>query len=475
MRTRQVRWYEGMLVLPHHFQAAEDNYVDWISSADSWLHPFNHGLRSVEVNRDALSNYEVRITHLEARLRDGTILSVPENAKLQELNVQSNFESSESVYIHLMLPRVAGGRSNTASRQGDGADEYRFLVDTLTREDLNVGSNSREIETHCFNLSLRAQADLEPPRGFDSLPLFRLRRSRQPGAVPELDPDYIPPVLSIDAWPRLRDDILLSISSQIGSFLRAQADALNTQGGWAEGHLPQVHAALLRMSAANASYPVLLQLFQSRGIHPFTAYIELCRLVGQLSIGRGDWQPPRLPLYDHDDLATMFKSVRAEVETMLGAANIAEVLRFPFADVGEWIEIPLNPEWMGENNVFFIGIHSMIEPPDLERLFAQGHLDWKLGASRVVTQIYQNAESGLQVERVTSPQTSLPSLKNMTYFRIDNSGPYWRQLMEAPTLAIKVNDRFLEHIESDSNRVMVTDEQGRKNEISFELFVVKNG
>ncbi len=475
MRTQQIRWYEGMLVLPHHFQAAEDNYMDSMSTADAWLTPFNHGLRSIEVNREALANYEVRITRLEARLRDGTIISVPGNSRLRSINVQAAFETHDLVYVHLLLPHLVPGRSNSANRPGEDAEEYRYVVESTDHEDINEGSNSREVVTHAFNLSLRATTDTIPPAGFESIPLFRLRRSRQPGAVPELDPDYIPPLLCIDAWPALRDTVLLSISSQIGSFIRAQADALNTQGGWSEAHLPQVHAALMRMAGANASYPVLLQLFQSPGIHPFAAYTELCRLVGQLSIVRPDWQPPQLPLYDHDNLAEVFSKVRVEIETIVRQADIAEVLRYPFQDVGDWMEIRISPDWFQEGCHFFIGIRSDLEPPEVERLFERSHLDWKLGSSKTVTQIYQNAESGLAVERVTAEDSTLPQLKNMTYFRIEGSGPYWHQLVESPTLAIKVNDRYLEHIESQSNRVIVHDEKGDRNEVSFDLFVVKNG
>ena len=50
---------------------------------------------------------------------------------------------------------------------------------------------------------------------------------------------------------------------------------------------------------------VVVILAFSRGIHPHTAYFELVKIVGQLSIFDPSRRPPEIPRYDHDDLGTL--------------------------------------------------------------------------------------------------------------------------------------------------------------------------
>ncbi|MCA9116593.1 MAG: type VI secretion system baseplate subunit TssK [Planctomycetaceae bacterium] len=489
MRTRQVRWFEGMLVLPHHFQSAEQNMHDWIATSQDWLSQYSYGLWSMDLNRAALQNYEVRIPRLEARLRDGTLISVPENGQLRTLDVRAAFETSEQVYIYLLLPQVVQGRANSMSLQNGSASgnsangaatnghasEYRYLATTEAREEINSGGNSRDVDTQFFNVQLRAQPELESPGGYESLPLLRLRRSRQPGAVPEPDPGYVPPLLACGASDHLMQDVLLAVCSQLGSYIRTTAESLQTLGGWEEASLPQVHRTIMQLHAANSSYPALLQMVQTRGLRPLNAYIELCRLIGQLSIGRQDWQPPRLPMYDHDDLGGVFAKLQSEINSIFHAeGSQARILRFPFTGTGQWMEVPLQPEWFEGGHEFFIGIRSELPVDALERLFAESHLDWKLGSSRTISQIFQNAEAGLSISRLTGGSATLPQLKDLTYFQIDTSGPYWQQLVSAPALAVQVNERFLDRDSTGTNVLHVVDQQRNLYELTFDLFVLKH-
>ena len=476
MRTRQVRWFEGMLVLPHHFQAAEDNLRDWLATSVEWVKAYSYGIRLLDVNQPALANYEIRIPHVQARMKDGTMISVPENGQLPVLDVRSKFERDSELFILLLLPHIVPGRPNSSHGRADNNQEHRFLIATERHEELNSGDNNREIDTHYLNVQLKAQSSLETPAGYESLPLMKLRRSGQPGAVPEIDPSYIPPLLTCEYCAPLQQNILLAICSQLGSYVKTTAESLNTLGGWAESNSPQVHRAILQLSAANSSYPFLLQLFQTKGLHPHQAYCELCRLVGQLSIVRSDWQPPKLPIYDHDDLGGIFVTIQKEIEAIFQAdASTTQVLRFPFVGIEMWSEVNLERDWLVEGTEFYIGIQSEVPAEALERLFAKSHLDWKLGSSGKISQIYTNAESGLRVQRFVEQSATLPMLKNMTYFRIETTGPYWQQLLESPTLALKVNDRFLDGDFAGTNRMTVLDEQGGSIKLVLDLFVVKNG
>ena len=113
MRTRQVRWFEGMLMLPHHFQANRANLDDVQATVHEWLNPYCYGIRSLRLNENALANYEVRIDRLQARLKDGLLISVPENSHLDTLDVGPLFKGNaglSELYVYLLLPDVVSGR-----------------------------------------------------------------------------------------------------------------------------------------------------------------------------------------------------------------------------------------------------------------------------------------------------------------------------------------------------------------------------
>lgn len=476
MRSKQVCWHEGMLVLPHHFQSAEENLRDWMAATFDWLQPCSYGLLSLEVNEPALADFEVRIPSLSARYKDGTLVSVPENANLDVLNVRDEFLIHPELYIHLLLPNAVAGRANTAPSLGEAGSQHRFASITMRREELNSGENSREVDFYDFNLQLKASPSLEPTSGFESLPLMKLRRSSQPGAVPERDPSYIPPVLNCACVPGLYQRILLPICSQLGSYIKTQSEAIRTGGGWDEASSPANLRRIMQLNAANSAYPYLLARLEGRLWHPFDAYAELCRVVGQLSIARSDWEPPPLPKYDHDELGEVFRAIQAEIDAIFRAdAAAARIQRYPFVGTGSWLEVSLDSEWLEGDFELYIGIKSELQPETLDRLFADSHLDWKLGSSRTIAQIYQNAESGLQVQRFSSRQSALPQLKGVTYFRVEDAGLYWQQLLESPTLALKVNDRFIRGSYTGKNALTVVDQQGAESVLTFDLFVLKNG
>ena len=64
------------------------------------------------------------------------------------------------------------------------------------------------------------------------------------------------------------------------------------------------------LTVLNGAYGVLNCLTFAAGVHPLTAYAELCRLVGQLAIFGPTRRAPEFPNYDHDNLAYIFKWVK---------------------------------------------------------------------------------------------------------------------------------------------------------------------
>lgn len=462
-----------MLVLPHHFQAAEAYLADLVATSHNWLSPYGYGIHEIQFNDDALGSFEVRIPRLRARLRDGTLVSVPENAHLDSLDLKQAMADKSSVYLHLVVPDIVPGQANTGA--APNGNRTRYLLDTHHWEELHDGDNSRSIDLLRYNCEVVVTTDEQPPRNCQSLPIARLQRSLEADSPPEIDADYIPPVLDCSSWPYLREDVLAAVSSQLGAYIHSQADYLRVHGGWVEGNQPQIRKAIRKLDAVNSLFPVFTQLTGTRGTHPRTAYLTLCNLVGELSILREDWKPPQLPLYDHDNLGPIFRTIKEEIEASLKAEGLeAKVQRFPFENVGQWLEVSLDTQWLQANYEFFVGVRSDLAAERLEQLFSTRWLDWKLGSSRTINQIYNNAEAGLSIKRVVGVHPTLPVMKDLTYFAVKKQGAYWDQVSESRTLALKVNERYIRRQAPGQNTLTVVDPRNTPRDLVLELFVLQN-
>ena len=125
------------------------------------------------------------------------------------------------------------------------------------------------------------------------------------------------------------------------------------------------------------------------GIHPLTAYLELCRLVGRLSIFSQERRPPDIPYYDHDDLATIFHKIKEWIILLLGRVRDYEYEQRFFVGEGKGMRVSLESKWLGSDWKWFIGVlYGNIGERECLSL-SPGALNWKLGSSRQVDTLFQ--------------------------------------------------------------------------------------
>ncbi|HEX8202319.1 MAG TPA: type VI secretion system baseplate subunit TssK, partial [Isosphaeraceae bacterium] len=129
MAQRVVHWYEGMFLRPHHFQVADRQTREELRGSEDWYHPFNWGLRSLELDRDAVANYAVRLQGCEVRFKDGTKLSIPADGAIDPLELRRALAAANEVMVYLAVPTLQAGRAKV--EEAPAANGPRFWVDTL--------------------------------------------------------------------------------------------------------------------------------------------------------------------------------------------------------------------------------------------------------------------------------------------------------------------------------------------------------
>src|SRR5262249_42086029 len=211
---------------PHHLQAAQRHLTHQGQQSEKWDQHYNWGIRTVDLDIDALANYRCVVRVLRARLRDGTLVSIPEEGTLPALDLKPAFERENAVTIFVGVPVLQLGRANVgATGKADGA---RFLLDSQELEDENTGLNPQPVQVRLLNLKLLLST--EDQAGYEVLPIARVQKSAGTNAVPELDVNYIPPLLACDAWKPLSHGILQTIYDVIGRKLELVSQQVVSRG-----------------------------------------------------------------------------------------------------------------------------------------------------------------------------------------------------------------------------------------------------
>jgi type VI secretion system protein ImpJ len=459
-----------MFLRPHHFQAATRQLHHFGTRGDKWNVHHNWGLRSIELDLDALANFRLVVRSLDLRFRDGTLISVPEDGLLPELELKEAFERSANIMVFVGLPILRLGRANAATAgQGDMA---RFVLDSLEIEDENTGVNPQPVEIRLPNLKLLLST--QDHAGYEVLPIARLEKSMRAEATPQLDVSFIPPVLACDAWKPLHVGILQAVHDRIGKKVEVLATQITSRniGFDSLGQGDPLLFAQLRV--VNEAFAVLSIPAFTPGVHPLTAYMELCRVTGQLAIFDATRRVPELPRYDHDDLGGCFYRVKQYIDALLDVLVEPEYKERPFIGAGLRMQVALEPVWLESAWQLFIGVQSPLETEECIRLLTKaGQLDMKVASSDRVDSVFRLGQAGLRFAPSPRPPRALPSLPGQVYFQInrDASAADWQNVQKSLSLALRLNEKLIAG-NIQGQRVLTIRNGNQMATLQFTLYVV---
>lgn len=469
MATHAVHWGEGLFLRPHHFQMAERRVLESIRLAENWNVTYAYGLRRIEVDEDALTNWRISLGCCHIRLHDGTHLQFPEDAHLDPLVIPKDAfaKADQRVMVYLAIPRLRLGRKNA---DAGGDPDARYRVELAEVEDENAGGNSQHLEVRWTNARLILGE--EEVSGYEALPIMRLRLGTTAEAPPEIDPDYIPPLLACDAWNHLQQNIITRVYDQLsGTADRLARQMIDRGVAFESGHREDFER-ILKLEAINTALGYLSQLPFARGVHPFVAYCELCRIVGLLAIFKPERRMPVVPKYDHDDLADCFRAIQHHLD--VSEAERRTYVKRPFIGAGLQMQVRLEREWLEPSWTCYIGVESKLSFSQVDRLLMQ-RLDMKVGSSEEVDTIYKFARAGAHLVPVSDPPRDFPQ-HNWTYWRVDRGSEAWKAVEKTLNLGIRFNERQVEGKIDGEQRVQVhSADAGKLIGLSFALYAMPAG
>ncbi|MCA9267926.1 MAG: type VI secretion system baseplate subunit TssK, partial [Planctomycetales bacterium] len=391
------------------------------------------------------------IASLQARLPDGTLVDLAPGEEPDRLGLTAAlqnakadlaeaFERQAVVRVYLATPKMRLGRRNVT----DGAErESRFVSVDSSLQDESMGGGDQDVQLKRLNVQLLLSTD--DSAGYETLPIAQIKRAGSSEAAPQLDESYVPPVIVIDAWDGLRRGVIRAVFDLIGQKVEVLSRQVKNRGIGLESRHPGDSDRILMLAQLNAATGTLSQLAFSRGVHPFAAYGELCRIAGSLAIFDEERRSePFLP-YDHEDLAAIFLDVKRRIEKSINAVRHYEFEQRPFVGVGLGMQTSLESAWLHPSWQWFIGVRKgeLSERECLDML-APGALDWKFGSSRQVDLLFRRRAAGLQIVRLDRSVRALPADGEWLYYEVQrDDSPAWRDVQESGTLAMRLQDSMI--------------------------------
>jgi type VI secretion system protein ImpJ len=460
-----------MFLRPQHFQAAIRHLDHQAARSHQWDVHHNWGLRRIDLDLDALANYRFVVRTLQLRFRDGTMVSVPEDCLVPELDLKEAFgDRVSTVTVYVGLPVMRLGRVNVADDQHRAT--ARYVLETQEVEDENTGVNPQPVQVRLPNLKLLL--DSQDRTGYEVLPLARIEKSQRAEATPQLDLTYIPPVLACEAWKPLGTGILQAIYDRVGKKIETLATQIVTRGIGFDSLSQGDPLLFAQLRILNEAYAVLNVHAFAPGIHPLWPFAELCRLVGQLAIFDKQRQVPKLPRYDHDDLGGCYYTVKQYIDALLDLLVEPDYKERPFIGAGLRMQVALEGPWLDPAWQMFIGVQSRLAPEECIRLLTQpGQLDMKVGSSDRVDTIFRLGQAGLRFAPNARPPRALPALPGQIYFQVnrDASASEWQNVQSSLSLALRLNQALIVgNIQGE--RVLTIKTGGQTATLQFTLYVV---
>jgi len=444
MNELAVHWHQGMFLRPHHFQAADRYWHDQLQQSSRWDVHYNWGVRKIQINLDALKNFSFEVLRLEARLKDGTMVRVVNRGELPALELRDAFVGGRNgLQVALAVPRAELGRKNLGNGRADGAYRY-YSEPPASVADENTGQELKPVQFRRMNGRLILHDDAGSA-GYDVLPLARIERSAQAEAAPELDKFYIPPLLACDGWDVLQVEHLQKVSHIVNKSMKLLAQQMRTRRISFDSQSAEDRKIIEKLRVRNEIAPHLRIMAFAEGIHPLTAYLELCRALGKLSIFTPEYQPPDdLPPYDHDDLGTCFGAVTKYLVAALRDEEIGGYEEVPFVGSELKMKVEMNPKWFAPGYEIYVGVHCPLPPEQVTR-HLRGGLNMKIGSFENVDEIFRRGLRGLAFNYKPHPPRVLPQNDGLIYFQIEpkDSPEEWEAVRHRYNLAIRFNHQLI--------------------------------
>ncbi len=436
MRQLQpVIWTKGTLLSPQYLQTQDRFIENTLQFRVQSLTSNPWGFLKLQIDQEALAAGEFAIASASGIFPDGLLFDFPVSEPPPPSKpLMDCFEADhDTLDVFLAIPnyREPGLNVSLAQKQAD----TRFLAEAVLVRDENSGLSEKPVQVARKNFRLLVEGQARDE--CSALRVARVRRTES-GTL-ELDTRFVPPVLDFTA-----NDYLCSIARRLVEILASKSSLLS-------GLRRQKNLSLADFGASdianfwllytiNSHFPVFKHIFETRQGHPENLFHAMLSLAGCLTTFSTQIHPRDLPIYEHDDLSTVFTSLDETLRTLLETVVPSNFVSLPLKLVQPSIyATALADDKYLTGTRMYLAVSAEMNAaeligkvPNLVKVCSAAHIE----------HLVRQALPGLALTHVAKPPSSIPVRLNYHYFSLNQSGVAWEAVGRARNLAAYVPGDF---------------------------------
>jgi type VI secretion system protein ImpJ len=428
----KVLWTEGMFLQPQHFQQQDRATTRQVHARVSAGIGFGAGFSTLQLDRAALEQGSFAIASASGVLPDGTPFDIPgTDAAPPALKVPADVRD-EIVMLAVALSRPGVAESDVEG--GNSSMPPRYLSADVEVADAEAVS-LRQAPIQVGRLNLRLVLARDTNEGYTSLGTARIRELTSGGPV-ALDDGYVAPMLHAPAHPILDGYLreLIGLLHQRGDTL---ASLLAQPGRAGVGEI----ADFLFLQTINRHEPLFAHARRLTVLHPERLYAMCLQLAGELASYREARRPPAYPDYLHDDLASCFRPVMADLRLSLSAVIERRAIPIELQLRKYGVRVAIISDVELQRNASFVLAASAQMPT--ETLRARLPALAKIGPAEQIRAIVVDQVYGIALRAMPVAPPGIPYHAGFAYFELETRGSdLWKQLETSGGLAIHIAGDF---------------------------------
>jgi type VI secretion system protein ImpJ len=176
-------------------------------------------------------------------------------------------------------------------------------------------------------------------------------------------------------------------------------------------------------------------------IHPENLYEWAVQLAGELcTFTAANKRPPALTIYNHEDLAATFTPVMRSIRQSLSAVLEQTAVAIPLQERKYGVHVAVvQDKTLLTTSAFVLSVKASVDAERLRRFFPS---QIKLGPVETIRELVNSALPGIAVRPLPVAPRQIPYHAGKSYFELDRTSQYWKQMQTSGGLALHVAGEF---------------------------------
>jgi len=431
----KVIWQEGLFVKPQHFQQQQRHNDYVLQNRLLALSNINWGFTDLDIDETQLKHGKISINKAIGCMSDGTVFSIPDQDIIPAPLLINELKTSASREIYLALPIISDVINEVEGMHSAGQSSGRYRINYSDVRDLhtNEGDTSALALGQLLPCLMSGAEDLS---SWVTIPLCRIKE-RHPNGMLELDPEFIPSVMtthSSTALTRYLGEVTASVTNRAEE-LAKRIGAPSQQG------IADV-AEFMMLQMFNRNQTKFAHRSALARLHPEVFYLDLISLYGELvTFTEESRLSEKLGFYQQENLTETFNQIMPRLRKALSTVLAPRAMNLPFTYMDGIYAAIVNDSTLLQSATFVLAVKSQMPHETLHRQFVQQS---KISSVEKIRNVVSVQVPGVQLVPLSTAPRQIPYHANYVYFTLDKNSLAWAEIVRHNGIALHVSGNFPE-------------------------------